>query len=223
MELVALHAHGGAEGRSKFDRWQAVAAALPLQTQFLGQGVAAACAAARPLPRAAARTLPPRLLPALPTFLCRPAASRREDLTHRLHEQQAAARAPPAAAPTAQAAAEAAAEFGAAGEAAPGEGTGGSGGGASGPGRLRRHHVPPPAGPAAAAEPAVAPNMPSVPSEERTGAATRGGAGMGAAAHGFAAAVPADVAAELGPTAPLPQASDLLVCGWDLFYCESEA
>lgn len=136
--------------------------------------------------------------------LCCPGVCRREELAHRLHEEQAAERAPPAAAPTAQAAAEVAAEFGAAGEAAPRDG-GGSGGTGSA-GRLRRHHVPPPAGPAAAAEPAVASDMPSVPSGEHTGAATRGGAGVGAAAHGFAAAVPADVAAELPATVPLPQA-----------------
>jgi CD2 antigen cytoplasmic tail-binding protein 2 len=131
---------------------------------------------------------------------------KREALAHRLAEEQAAERAPPAAAPTAQAAAEAAAEFGAAGEGTAGRGGEEAPAGGStqaSPGRLLRHHDPPPAAPAAAAEPAAAPDQPSVPSGERTAATTRGGAGVQAAAHGFASQVPADVLAELlVPTAP---------------------
>ncbi len=130
-------------------------------------------------------------------------------MAHRVAQEQAAERAPPAAAPTTQAAAEVAAEFGATemdaaskgGEEAPAVG-----GAVGGAGRLRRHHAPPPAGPAAAAEPAIGPDPPSVPSAERTAATTRGGAGVEAAAHGFAAEVPADLLEELPAVLEPPQA-----------------
>lgn len=129
-------------------------------------------------------------------------------MAHRVAQEQDAERAPPAAAPTTQAAAEAAAELGATEMEAAGRGgeapaASGVGGGA---GRLRRHHQPPPAGPAAAAEPAIGPDQPSVPSAERTAATTRGGAGVEAAARGFAAEVPADVLAELPAVLEPPQA-----------------
>jgi hypothetical protein len=74
-----------------------------------------------------------------------------------------------------------------------------AGGQAAGAGR-RRHHDPPEAAPAAAAEPPAARGQPSVPSGERTEAATRGGEGAGAAALGFAAELPKDVLEEQPPT-----------------------
>lgn len=153
--------------------------------------------------------------PTRPSQLTQP--RRREDLAHRLSQEHAAERAPPAAAPTAKAAAEVAAEFGAAGgEAATAGKEGGTAGGAQGrAGRLRRHHEPPPAGPAAAAEPAVSPDQPSVPSAERTAATTRGGAGVQVAAHGFAAQVPSDVLAELPAATAPPQARAQGREGWE--------
>lgn len=117
-----------------------------------------------------------------------------------LSKEQAAARAPPAAAPSPQADAEVAAQFGG-GVAGEAEGEAEDERGPSTrAGRLRCHHAPPAAAPAAAAEPAVSPDKPSIPSSERTAATTRGGAGVGAAAHGFAAGVPSDVRAELAAT-----------------------
>lgn len=69
-------------------------------------------------------------------------------------------------------------------------------------GHGRRHRAPPTASPAAAAEPPISPDMPSVPSSQHTAATTRGGAGVQAAALGFAAQVPADVSAEAATLAP---------------------
>lgn len=148
--------------------------------------------------------------PATPSPTSQP--RRREELAHRLSQEQAAERAPPAAAPTARAV-----EFGAAGEevATAGKEGGSAGGAQGGAGRLRRHHEPPPAGPAAAAEPAVSPDQPSVPSGERTAATTRGGAGVQVAAHGFATQVRADVLAELAAATAPPQARAQGREGWE--------
>ncbi|KAL4447596.1 hypothetical protein ABPG75_004815 [Micractinium tetrahymenae] len=130
-------------------------------------------------------------------------SSSREQLAARL---EAAEKAPPAAAPSRGAAREVAAQFGGgSGEAAAVDAAGAPGPG----GRGRRHKVPPSAGPAAAAEPPVSADRPSVPSAERTAATTRGSAGVRAAALGFAAQVPADVAAEAATAAPPPQEVEL--------------
>lgn len=132
-------------------------------------------------------------------------SSSREELVAQLEGPE---KAPAAAAPSHMAAAQVATQLG---------GAGSSGGkrpadetaGAPGPGgRGRRHKAPPGAGPAAAAEPPVSPGMPSVPSAERTAATTRGGAGVQAAALGFAAQVPADAAAEAAVLAPPAQARE---------------
>lgn len=128
----------------------------------------------------------------------------REDLIALL---EAAEKPPPAAAPSRAAATTIAAQFGnqsaggGSGEDAPAGAAGAPGPG----GRGRRHKAPPSAGPAAAAEPPIANDMPSVPSARRTGATTRGGAGVQAAALGFAAQVAADVSAEATVADPPPQ------------------
>lgn len=115
----------------------------------------------------------------------------REQLAEQLHREQAAERTSLAAVPPPAVTAAAAPEIGGGGEEAGLEEV--EGGTPGGAGSVRRHRAPPPAAPAAAAEPAVSPDQPSVPVVERTVATTRGGAGVGAAAHGYAAAVPADL------------------------------
>lgn len=138
-------------------------------------------------------------------------ASTREELGQRLSAAQQAQRAPPAAAPPPHEAAAAAAEFGRPPQAAAAvEGQGGgtvAGGLSSAGGGRRHHHVPPAASPAAAAEPPVSPDIPSMPSGERTAATTRGGAGVAAAAHGFAAELPRDVLEERPASLAPPKAS----------------
>ncbi|EFN59969.1 hypothetical protein CHLNCDRAFT_133077 [Chlorella variabilis] len=138
-------------------------------------------------------------------------ASTREELGQRLSAAQQAQRAPPAAAPPPHEAAAAAAEFGRPPQAAAAvEGQGGgtvAGGLSSAGGGRRHHHVPPAASPAAAAEPPVSPDIPSMPSGERTAATTRGGAGVAAAAHGFAAELPRDVLEERPASLAPPKAT----------------